>query len=237
MLIQDIAWLAADFGLDRWNDPIYWHMYKYSPAVPAIPSLAFNLANMIKAIYGKSRKVLALDLDNTLWGGVVGDDGPENIEIGQETGMAQIYEEFQKYVKACGERGVLLAVDSKNEEENALAGLNRPDSVLKPESFAVIQANWESKDYNLRQIAGQLNLGTDSLVFVDDNPAERHWVSGQMPEVAVPEMTRGQEPQPEKYIRMLDQSGFLNRCVCPEKICAGGHVSGQCPAKPSGGFL
>lgn len=208
-LIQDIAWLAADYGLGRWSDPLYWHMYKYSPAVPAIPALAFNLANMIKAVYGKSKKALVLDLDNTLWGGVVGDDGPENIEIGQETGMGQIYQEFQRYLYAHKERGILLTVDSKNEEENALAGLNRPDSILHPEDFVSIQANWNPKDQNLRQIAADLNIGTDSLVFVDDNPAERFRVSEQVPEASVPEMTKGQEPQPEHYIRILDHSGYF----------------------------
>ena len=134
-LIQDIGWLAAEYGLSKWSDPVYWNMYKYSPAVPAIPDLAFNLSNIIKAVYGKSKKAMALDLDNTLWGGVVGDDGPENIEIGQETGMAQIYLEFQNYLKEHQERGVLLTVNSKNEESNALAGLKRPDSALKPEDF------------------------------------------------------------------------------------------------------
>ena len=208
-LIQDIGWLAAEYGLSKWSDPVYWNMYKYSPAVPAIPELAFNLSNIIKAVYGKSKKAMALDLDNTLWGGVVGDDGPENIEIGQETGMAQIYLEFQNYLKEHQERGVLLTVNSKNEESNALAGLKRPDSALKPEDFAAIRANWEPKDKNLRQLAGELNLGLDAFVFVDDNPAERYRVSVQLPEVSVPEMTEGQEPEPEKYIRILDRSGFF----------------------------
>ncbi len=183
-------------------------MYKYSPAVGAIPELAFNLANMIKAIYGKNKKALVLDLDNTLWGGIVGDDGPENIEIGQETGMAQIYSEFQSYLKSLKEMGVLLNIDSKNEEENALAGLKRPDSVLKPEDFIAIRANWAPKDQNLNQIASLLNLGEDALVFVDDNPAERQKVKAGTA-AAVPEMTRGHEAEPERYIKILDRSGFF----------------------------
>ncbi len=206
--IQDIDWLAAEYGLSRWNDPVYWHMYKYSPAVGAVPELAFNLANMIKSIYGKNKKALVLDLDNTLWGGIVGDDGPENIEIGQETGMAQIYSEFQTYLKSLKEMGVLLNIDSKNEEENALAGLNRPDSVLKPEDFIAIRANWEPKDQNLHRIASQLNLGEDALVFVDDNPAERQKVKTGTA-AAVPEMTKGHEAEPERYIKILDRSGFF----------------------------
>ncbi len=208
-LIQDIDWLAAEYGLSKWNDPLYWHMYKYSPAPGAIPELAFNLANIIKAIYGKNKKALVLDLDNTLWGGVVGDDGPENIEIGQETGAGQIYSEFQTYLKAHKDRGILLNINSKNEEDNALAGLSRPDSVLKPEDFIVIKANWEPKDENLRRIAEELNIGEDSLVFVDDNPAERHRVQLGAPAAAVLGITEGQEPQPERYIKVLDRSGFF----------------------------
>ena len=208
-LIQDIDCLAAEYGLSRWNDPLYWHMYKYSPAVPAIPELAFNLANMIKAVFGKNKKALVLDLDNTLWGGVVGDDGPEGIAIGHETGMAQVYSEFQMYLKAHKKMGVLLNIDSKNQEENALAGLKRPDSILSPEDFIVIKANWQPKDQNLREIASELNIGQDALVFVDDNPAERHMVEHQVPLAAVPEMTEGQEPQPERYIQILDRSGFF----------------------------
>jgi FkbH-like protein len=207
--IQDIEWLAAEYGGSRWNDPVYWHMYKYSPAVGAIPELSFNLANMIKAIYGKNKKALVLDLDNTLWGGIVGDDGPENIEIGQETGMAQIYSEFQSYLKSWKDMGILLNIDSKNEEENALAGLNRPDSVLKPEDFIVIKANWDPKDQNLHEIASELNLGEDALVFVDDNPAERQKAEMGVPDAAVPQMTSGPEPEPERYIRILDRSGFF----------------------------
>lgn len=202
--IQDINYMAACYGLQKWADPFYWHMYKYAMAVPAIPELAYNLSNMIKSIYGKNKKAFVLDLDNTLWGGIVGDDGPENIEIGQETSMGQLYSEFQQYIKAHKDLGVLLTIDSKNEEENALAGLNRPDSVLKPEDFVVIKANWNPKDQNLKEIADILNIGRDSLVFVDDNPAERLIVKGQVPEVSVPEMTT-----PEQYILKLDRSGYF----------------------------
>ncbi|RKJ05468.1 HAD-IIIC family phosphatase [bacterium D16-54] len=202
--IQDIHYLASCYGLQRWADPFYWHMYKYALAVPAIPELAYNLANLIKSIYGKNKKAFVLDLDNTLWGGIVGDDGPDRIEIGQETSVGQMYSEFQQYVKAHKDLGIMLTIDSKNEEENALAGLNRPDSILKPDDFLVIKANWDSKDQNLLRIAEELNVGVESLVFVDDNPAERHIVSLQIPEAAVPEMEK-----PERYIEILDRSGFF----------------------------
>ncbi len=202
--VQDINFLASSYGLTKWADPYYWHMYKYALAVPAIPELSYNLANIIKSIYGKNKKALVLDLDNTLWGGIVGDDGPENIEIGQETPTAQLYSEFQSYIKEHTDLGVLLAVDSKNDEENALAGLSRPDSVLHPKDFLILKANWEPKDRNLEQIAAEINIGVDALVFVDDNPAERHIVKGQLPAVGVPEMT-----VPEHYITDLDRAGYF----------------------------
>lgn len=202
--MQDIQYLSACYGLDKWGDSFYWHMYKYALCVPAIPTLSYNLANIIKSVYGKNKKAYVLDLDNTLWDGVVGDDGPENIEIGQETSMGQVYAEFQSYLKEQKQIGIMLNVSSKNEEENALAGLSRPDSVLKPDDFMVIKANWEPKSKNVAEIAAELNIGTDSLVFVDDNPAEREIIRQNLPGVAVPEMDK-----PEEYLKTLDRSGFF----------------------------
>ena len=202
--LQDIQYLSACYGLEKWGDSFYWHMYKYALCVPAIPTLSYNLANIIKSVYGKNKKAYVLDLDNTLWGGVVGDDGPENIEIGQETSMGQVYAEFQSYLKEQKQIGIMLNVSSKNEEENALAGLSRPDSVLKPDDFMVIKANWEPKSKNVAEIAAELNIGTDSLVFVDDNPAEREIIRQNLPGVAVPEMDK-----PEEYLKTLDRSGFF----------------------------
>jgi FkbH-like protein len=156
-------------------------MFKYALAVPAIPSLAFSVANIIKSIYGKNKKALVLDLDNTLWEGVIGDDGVDVIAVGPEVSVGQAYSEFQSYVKSLKNIGVILAVSSKNEEGNAIAGLNHPDTVLHQEDFAVIKANWNNKDLNIREIATTLNSGIDSLVFVDDNPTERVIVRCQLP--------------------------------------------------------
>lgn len=202
--INDINYMAAAYGLDRWADPLYWHMYKYAMCLQAIPEFAYNVSHIIKAVFGKNKKALVLDLDNTLWGGIVGDDGVERLEIGQETPMGQVYAEFQGYVKAQKEIGVLLCVDSKNERENAIAGLNHPDGTLRPEDFIVIEANWDPKSQNIVQIAEDLNILPDSLVFVDDNPAEREIVESQVPGVAAPQIG-----SPEQYIRVLDRSGFF----------------------------
>ena len=147
--LNDLNYQSAVYGLDEWSDPFFWHMYKYAMCFKAIPWMAHNVANIIKSIFGKNKKSLVLDLDNTLWGGVVGDDGPENLEIGQETSLGQVFSEFQSYVKLLKDYGVMLNVASKNEEENALAGLNHPEGVLRPSDFILIRANLEPKSKNL----------------------------------------------------------------------------------------
>jgi FkbH-like protein len=203
-LINDIHWLSASIGLEIWSNPSAWHLYKYALSMEAIPYLAFNLSNIIKSIFGKNKKAIAVDLDNTLWGGVVGDDDVDGIEIGHEMSMGQAYSEFQAYLKSHKDIGVILAVNSKNDYENAIAGLNHPEGTLKPDDFVIIKANWENKDKNLSEIASDLNLGVDSIVFLDDNPAERGIVTAQLPRVVAPELDRI-----ENYIRLVDRSGFF----------------------------
>ncbi len=202
--ICDVNYISASYGLDKWAEPYYWHMYKYAVAVPAIPYLSFNVANIIKSIYGKNKKAFNLDMDNTLWGGVVGDDGADNIEIGQETSLAQTYSEFQEYLKLHKQLGVLLTVNSKNDEANALSGLERPDSILRKEDFVNIKANWNPKNINLAETAQEMALLPESFVFVDDNPAERAIIEAQMPGVAIPRIDGV-----EHYIQTIDKSGFF----------------------------
>jgi len=203
--VHDVNYLSSLYGLEKWSDPFYWHMYKYAVSVPAIPRFAFNLSNIIKSLMGKNRKVLMLDLDNTLWGGVIGDDGEDNIEIGQETSLGQTYSEFQKYIKSLSSLGILLAINSKNDEETALKGLNRSDSVLSPEDFAAKKINWEPKSENLLSAAEELSLLPESFVFVDDNPAEREIVRTNNKGTAVPEIG----DRPEYYKDIIDRSGFF----------------------------
>jgi FkbH-like protein len=180
-------------------------MYKYALCVPAIPRLAHSVVNMVKSIFGKNKKAFALDLDNTLWGGIVGDDGAENLEIGQETSIGQVYSEFQAYIKAHKQLGIILNIVSKNETENALAGLNHPDGTLKSEDFIMIKANWEPKSQSLMDISHELSLLPESFVFVDDNPAERQIIRQHVPNVSVPEIGS----KPEDYISIIDRSGFF----------------------------
>ena len=202
--INDINYLSADYGLEKWSDPFYWHMYKYALCMDAVPRLAFSVSNIIKSLFGRNKKAFALDLDNTLWGGVVGDDGVENLALGQETSMGQVFSEFQQYLKAHKKLGILLNVVSKNDFENAIAGLHHPDSVLTPEDFIAVKANWEPKSLNLVQMAEELTLLPESFVFVDDNPAERAIVRQQVPGAAVPELDAV-----EHYIQTIDRSGFF----------------------------
>lgn len=206
--INDLNYLSSQYGLDKWSDEFYWYMYKYAMAVPAIPCFAYSVSNIIKAVYGKNKKAFALDLDNTLWGGIVGDDGAENLTIGQETASGEAYTEFQEYLKAHKQLGVLLNVNSKNEMENAVSGLEHPEGVLKKDDFIIIKANWNPKSQNLSEIAHELNIGVDSIVFVDDNPAEREIINQTFPEVATPDIGN----MPEKYIRAIDRCGFFE-CV------------------------
>ncbi len=202
--ICDINYVSADYGLKEWSDPLYWHLYKYALCVQAIPYLAFNVSNIIKSIFGKNKKGLVLDLDNTLWGGILGDDGVDNIKIGPEEAEGSVYSEFQRYIKAQKELGAILAIDSKNDEKNAIAGLNHPQSELRPNDFVKIVANWEPKDRNLTQIASQLNLLPESLVFIDDNPAERLIVSEHLRGVSAPDIGES-----HNYIQNIDRNGYF----------------------------
>lgn len=202
--ICDINYVSACVGLDEWYDGTQWYMYKYALPMQAVPAYAANLAAIIKAMYGKSKKVLALDLDNTLWGGVVGDDGAENLKIGMDLPGGQVYSEFQEYVKLHKDIGVLLTVCSKNDLGNAMTGLEHPDGTLRPDDFTVIKANWENKDENLLNTAAELSLLPESFVFADDNPAERQIVRDRIPGVGIPALDGA-----ENYIRILDRNRYF----------------------------
>jgi FkbH-like protein len=218
LYLHDLNYLAAWFGLSRWYDRQFWYSYKYAMNYEAIPWLAHCVASIVKAALGRGKKCLVLDLDNTLWGGVIGDDGLEGIQIGKETAEAEAYTEFQEYVKGLKERGVILAVCSKNEEKTAREGLGHPDCILKPDDFAAIKANWDPKHRNVLDIARELNIGADSLVFVDDNPVEREDVRRQAPMVAVPEMGSNVA----QYINILDKTGYFEAvALSPEDLKRG----------------
>ena len=202
--VHDIEGLAADLGMLNWHDSEDWCMYKNAFAAALLPDYAYSLSRIVKALYGKNKKAVILDLDNTLWHGVVGDDGVDGILMGTENATGEQHRELQTYLRNLTTLGAILAVNSKNEMENAVAGLEHPDSILPPDKFASIKANWNPKSANMEELADDLNLGIDSFVFVDDNPAEREIINQQIPSVeCVPFDNVGQVPA------RMDRGGYF----------------------------
>lgn len=204
--LWDLEAIAAEIGALLWRDPISYFVAKSSFSVGLAPYVADRLCAMIAGIMGKSRRALVLDLDNTLWGGVIGDDGLDGIVVGQGDAVGEAHTSLQAYALALRRRGVVLCVCSKNDEDVAREPFrNHPDMLLREDCIGVFQANWNDKATNLRAIAEQLSLGTDALVFVDDNPAERARVRQMLPEVAVPELPE----DPAFYTTCLAAGGYF----------------------------
>jgi len=193
-------------GLRTWHDPALWHRSKQEVSPVMSPSYGELVARLVAARHGRSYKCLVLDLDNTLWGGVIGDDGLEGIVLGQGSALGEGYAAVQAHAKALAERGIILAVCSKNDEANALEPFERhPDMVLRRADIACFRASWDDKAANLRAIAGALNIGLDAMVFLDDNPFERNLVREALPMVAVPEW----DDEPALVPRMLADAGYF----------------------------
>lgn len=202
--LHDLQYLAASVGIENWFSPAVWYAYKYAMDTKYIALLCHSVASIIKSIFGKNKKSVILDLDNTLWGGVIGDDGAEGIVLGKETPAGMAYSEFQAYLKQLSQLGVMLNVCSKNEESIALQGFERADSTLKRDDFLCFKANWEPKHLNIAKIAKEINIMPDSFVFMDDNPAEREIVRREIDGISIPVLQA-----PEQYISAIDKSGFF----------------------------
>lgn len=188
-VLLDVAALAAAIGLDVWYDDKQWHMAKLPFSQHAVPLYADAVSGVIAGLLGLNRRCLVLDLDNTLWGGVIGDDGLDGIQLGQGDPAGEAYLEIQRMALDLRRVGVVLAVSSKNNDDTArLPFREHPDMVLRESDIAVFQANWSDKASNLEAIALALDLGLDSFVFLDDNPVERAQVRAALPLVAVPEL-------------------------------------------------
>ncbi|MEP6876086.1 MAG: HAD-IIIC family phosphatase, partial [Burkholderiales bacterium] len=206
VLLLDVARASARDGIDVWFDVARWLQGKIEIAPQSAQRYGDMVARIIGAQRGSSRKCLVLDLDNTLWGGVIGDDGIEGIVLGEGSALGEAHLALQRYAKTLNERGVILAVCSKNELAIAEAAFrDHPDMVLHRSDIAAFVANWNDKAENLKAIAEQLNIGLDSLVFVDDNPAERARVRDALPMVAVPELPI----DPALYVRCLAGGGYF----------------------------
>lgn len=198
--INDINYLAAYFGIREWAAPSYWYRYKYAMCIDAIPLVAQNLSAIIVSLCGLNKKCFVFDLDNTVWGGVVGDDGPAQIVIGQDSAQGEAYVEFQEYMRRLKQTGVVLGVASKNDKAIAESAFERSEMIIKREDFASFIANWNPKSENLVNMASELNLGIDSFVFIDDNPMERDEVGNNLNVVTVPVISRV-----ESYINEIEE--------------------------------
>lgn len=204
--LVDTAYLADYIGLSHWHNDTFYHMAKLPFDAEHLPAYGNLVARSLALSRGMFGKCLVLDLDNTLWGGVIGDDGLENIKIGQGSAAGEAFLHFQRTVLEYKKRGVILAVCSKNEEAIARSAFREhPAMLLREADITVFVANWNDKASNIRYIAETLNIGLDSLVFVDDNPAEREQVRQVLPEVAVLELPKN----PADYSRALMFSGML----------------------------
>jgi len=200
LFICDIAGLQNLFGRQFMFAPNVYMTTEMVLSVNALPYVASRLVDIIAAIKGQFKKCLILDLDNTVWGGVIGDDGLEGIELGHGLGIGKAFTEFQMWIKKLKQRGIIICVASKNNEETAKEPFEKhPDMILKLDDIAVFQANWETKVDNIRTIQGILNIGFDSMVFLDDNPFERNMVRENIPGITVPELPE----DPAMYLEYL----------------------------------
>lgn len=200
LFICDIAALQNKFGRDWMFDSSVYVSTEMILSLDALPYVGSRVLDIICAIEGKFKKCLILDLDNTVWGGVVGDDGWENIQVGHGLGIGKAFTEFQEWVKKLKNRGIIIAVCSKNDEDKAKEPFEKnPEMVLRLDDIAVFVANWENKVDNIRTIQQILNIGFDSMVFLDDNPVERAIVRENVPGVCVPELPE----DPGDYLEYL----------------------------------
>ena len=205
--IVDMEYLASYFGKALWFDQGAYFLSKTGFCMDALPRVCLEFTRLIAASGGRVYKCLVLDLDNTIWDGVVGDDGYEGINLDPNDAVGEAFRYFQEYLLELRKRGVILAVCSKNDEDTAKEPfLKNPDMILKLSDIACFVANWDDKATNIRRIASILNIGTDSLVFADDNPAEREIVKQYLPEVLIIDLPE----DPSYYARAVDESSAFS---------------------------
>ena len=207
-LVLDVNALASLVGHAAWSAGRYWYAAKYPFATSMIPLYADNVMRILAAQLGRSRRVLVLDLDNTIWGGIVGDDGIEGLTLGSGSPLGEAHSALQRMALSLKERGIILCVCSKNDESVALdAFRNHPEMVLKEDDIVVFRVNWEDKAANIKAIAAAVDLGLDAFVFLDDNPAERKRVRDALPSVAVPELPE----DPSDWLAVFQAAGYFEQ--------------------------
>lgn len=213
-VLFDVAALAETVGLGDWYSPEQWNLAKLPFCATYIPLYADHVSRLIGAMKGKARRCVILDLDNTVWGGVIGDDGIDGIKLAQGDAVGEAFLEVQRTALKLRDRGVVIAASSKNNDEIArLPFRKHPEMLLKEDHIAVFQANWSDKATNIKAIADALSLGLESMVFVDDNPVERGLVRRILPEVAVPEL--GDDPA--LYGRTILSAGYFEAVTFSEE--------------------
>lgn len=212
LYICDVCGLAAAFGHVHALDHNNYVEADLAFSLDFLPALVKGVVDIIQAARGNAKKCLVLDLDNTLWGGVIGDDGIENIQIG-ELGQGKAFAELQYWARDLQRRGILLAVCSKNDEKIARSAFeSHPDMLLSFDDIAIFVANWDSKVDNIRKIKSFLNIGYDTMVFLDDNPFERGVVKHHIPEITVPELP----PEPSEYLPFIQSLNLFETTTYTE---------------------
>jgi FkbH-like protein len=200
--VLDTPSIQREVGSRKWEDQMQWHNFQQHPSTEALPALADAMLSHIRAVLGLTRKVLVTDLDNTLWKGVIGEDGLTGIKIGPGSPHGEAHLRLQQYLLDLKARGILLAVASKNNHEDACLPFQKHEHMLlRLEDFAAFEANWNDKASSIREISRKLSLGLESFVFLDDNPVEREWVRSQIPELAIVELG----PSVFHYVADLDR--------------------------------
>ena len=211
--IFDYANTVCEFGIKNWSDTKLWYLARIPFGAKAQIEISKRLARYFRAICYPPCKCLVVDCDDTLWGGILGEEGLGGIHLSEDY-PGNVYKDFQRKVLSLKNRGVLLAVASKNNEEDVIEVFEKhTDSVLKPNDFAAIQINWNDKASSLVQIAKDLDIGVDALAFFDDNPVEREWVRSQLPEVTVIDVPES----PLEYVRALDESAAFDQLFISEE--------------------
>jgi FkbH-like protein len=207
-LVLDVNALAGLVGQSAWSAGRYWYAAKYPFATAMVPLYADKVMRILAAQMGRSRRVLVLDLDNTLWGGIVGDDGIEGLALGNGTALGEAHSALQRMALSLKERGIILCVSSKNDEAIALdAFRNHPEMILREDDIVAFRVNWEDKAANIKAISEAIDLGLDSFVFLDDNPAERKRVRDALPAVAVPELPE----DPGDWLPVFQAAGYFEQ--------------------------
>jgi len=204
LLLNDLNYLSAMTGLEHWYNDRFWMLYKYPFDLTVQPKVASNLAALIKSVLGKNKKTVITDLDNTLWKGIIGEDGVDKIQIGNETAHGEQFLKIQNYLWNLRQYGIILNISSKNDYETGLAGLNKEESILKPEHFIAKKINWEDKWQNIKELLSEINLGSEAAVFLDDSIVECDSVKSFLPEISVI-----QAKDSQYLISQLEESHFF----------------------------